>query len=205
MVDAPPTDGDRVRDDPEPPADDGGEGDPAADAEGGVDRRTLIRILIALALGIPILVELRTVVTLVGSWVRGEDGTTPTPTPRYEAVGIGDELLPETAAVERLERAEVIATDDDTWPFTIVVEVDNGSDRDYRLELGAVTTRDDTVVDGGATSDRIPPGESATLANTWSLPEGESPESMKVRAELGTEDPEVIERDVVLRGIAVQG
>lgn len=176
----------------------------ADDVSGGLSRRTIIRLLVALGLGIPIIVELRTFVSLVGSWVGGDDDT-PTATPVEDAVGIGDDLLAETDSVERLRSAEVTATDGDTWPFTVVVDVENASDRYYRLELGAVTTRDGTVVDGGAATDRLVPGESTTLATTWSLPEGGSPRSIAVRAELGSGTPEVVEREVRLRGIAVEG
>lgn len=185
-------------------ATDGDVGDPQRDD--GFGRRRLIRILVGLGIGIPVLIELRTFLSLVLPWVGADDGgDAASETPPGDAVGVGDELLPETEPVERLRSAEVSASGD-AWPFTVVVDVENAGDVPYGLHLGAVTTRDGTAVEGGAGTDRLPPGESTTLATTWSLPEGATPRSMAVRAEVfSAETPEVIDREVVLAGVPVEG
>lgn len=47
----------------------------AADEEGPISRRTLIRVLVGLGIGIPVVIELRTLLHLVESWLGGdEDG-----------------------------------------------------------------------------------------------------------------------------------
>lgn len=166
----------------------------------------MIRVLVGLGLGLPILIELRTFLSLVTPWIGGDDGEdTPSGTPPEEAVGVGDELLPGTEPVERFTELTVTTSDGDTWPFTAVLEVENGGKVPYAIELGAVTTGDGTVVEGGVSSDRILPGETKTVATTWPLPEGATPRSVAVRAEVFREEPEVIEGDVTLRGVAVDG
>ena len=200
--------------DPETPADGSGGDDTPNEDNGsadstptdGISRRWLIRLIVGVGIGLPVLIELRTFVALVRSWlgIESEDRTPP-PTPDEDAVGIGDEILPETPAVERLRSAKISDGAGDVWPFTVVLSVENSDDVPYAFSLGAVTTTGETVVDGGVGTERLAPGESTTVATTWSLPKGEQPRRMAVRGERFADGgSEVIERTVRLGSIPVQ-
>lgn len=175
--------------------------EPGDDSEETISRRTLIRILVGLGIGIPVVVEGLTLLGLVGDQFGGDgsDGTD-TATAADNGVGVGDELLPGTAPTETV--VEGYVTGDD-WTFTLVVTVDNGSDRTYELRLGAVTTEDGDRVDGGRGTGSIEPGESASVTGQWSLPEGSTPESVDVVAVAG--DATEVERQVRLGKFPVRG
>jgi hypothetical protein len=148
--------------------------------EGDPDRRNLLRWIIVAAIGIPVLIELRTFLALVGVIEGGGGTATPTPTPDVERVGEGDELLPATGPTETVADAVVMARDEGDWLFRLVVAVDNDDDGEYQLRLGAVTTESGDVVDGGASTDTLAPGESARLTAEWAIPPGAAPETLQV-------------------------
>lgn len=158
---------------------DGGSGPPDPRAE-DPDRRGLLRWIIVVAIGIPVLIELRTFLGLAGVIGGGEDTPTATPTPAGDRVGVGDELLPATGPAETVTEATVTARDDGDWPFTLAVRVDNDDDGEYQLRLGAVRTGAGDTVDGGAETPRLDPGESTTLTAEWALPPGAAPEAVQV-------------------------
>lgn len=172
------------------------------DDEDGLSRRTLVRLLVGTAIGIPVLVETLTFLGLVGSKF-GEETPTATDTASADGnvVGVGDELLPETAPTDTV--AEAYVTEDD-WTFTIVVDVENGSDRTYELRLGAVTTESGRRVDGGG-GDPVPPGESGVVTGRWELPEGSSPDVVDVVATARDGTVTRTERSVGLAKVPVRG
>jgi hypothetical protein len=181
--------------------------------DGRIRRRTLVRLLVGLGIGIPILIELATFLGLVeqsllGGGTGDEAGTdggtgdaTTTPTAR-RAVGPGDELLPDTVPTETLSAASVRATQD-AWVFDATVEVSNHADEDYVLQLTAVTTDGGTTVDGETATVRVPAGETATAAGQWALPPGERPATMRVVTSMGGEPTRT--HDVALGSVPVQG
>ncbi|MDY6776223.1 MAG: hypothetical protein SV253_09175 [Halobacteria archaeon] len=161
-------------------------------------RRNLIRLMIGLGIGIPILTEILTFSGLIGKhffdipWLE-EEGE------EQRLVGIGDEVLTETPQTETLESG-VIERGEDTWSLTITVAVDNPTQDDYELTLGNV------VADGqesqGGDSVTVPPGESREVTSTWEIPRGSTPTQMDVTARA---DGETVERTVQLGKIPVRG
>ncbi|MFB6171519.1 MAG: hypothetical protein ABEJ23_03225 [Haloarculaceae archaeon] len=146
---------------------------------GGVSRRTLVRLLIALGFGVPILVEGVTFLGLVDNWVGGDQGTA-TPSRRTpRPVGQGDELLPETAPTDRIVAATVEDTPDGR-EMTLVVSVENQTDASYQLQLSRLLTTDDEQIEGGGSTDMLGPGESQTVTGRWSLPAGARPAAVEV-------------------------
>jgi hypothetical protein len=176
-------------------------------------RRTLVRLLVGLGIGIPVLIELATFLGLVEQSLLGGggnddeataggpgDGTT-TPA-EQRVVGSGEELLPDTAPTETLSAASVRATQD-AWVFDATVEVGNDTDEDYVFQVTAVTTDGGTTVDGEGATVRVPAGETVTVTGRWALPPGERPAAMRVVTSLGGEPART--HDVTLGPIPVQG
>lgn len=177
----------------------------APEGPGGdeIGRRNLIRLLVGLAIGIPVLIEALTLVGLVGDLFGDGDGAgTPTDTPPPPGVGVGDELLPETPATDTVEAAYIAA---DGWALTLAVAIENGSDETYELRLRSVTTENGTTVRGGGESDPIPPGESGSVTGRWDLPEGSSPDTVDVVAISRNGSATKVEASVRLGGVAVRG
>ncbi len=189
--------------DPESGPDAGG---PSGSQAGGSSRRTLLRILIALAFGIPILVELFTFlglieVSLLGG--DGGDGGTTTTTTAETDVGIGDELLPASTPTETVTDAYVST---DTWTFVLAVEVENTGDAPYQLYLTGVTTAEGTQVQETARSDRIDPGATGSVTARWDIPEGEQPDTARAVG-ITYEDGsgQSVARDVPLSRVPLRG
>lgn len=151
-----------------------------------MERRTLIRLLVGLGIGVPIAIEAATFFGLFGSRVVGDgDGTetpsSPTETPSPDAVGVGDELLPATAATDTVTGAE-IRTEDGERVFVLTVAVENDTDEGYELRLDALTTDAGTTVSGGGRTTQLDPGEETTVFGRWPLPDDERPRAVIVVA-----------------------
>lgn len=173
--------------------------------DSGIDRRRLVRILIILGIGLPIMIELFTFSGLVSHSLLGDGTETETPTPMADAVGVGDELLAETPSEERITTASVGQTGTG-WQFVLTVQVTNEAAAPYELRLGTVHTTAGTDVEGAATTDRIEPGETDTVTGSWTLPEGERPRSLDVTAlTYGTEGPTRTNATVQLKPVPIQG
>jgi hypothetical protein len=180
-----------------------------SDADDEVSRRWLIRILVGIGIGIPILVEATTFLGLLRERLFGgaeDDGgetstATTTPSP---GLGVGDELLPETPQSETLTDA-VVRIGDDAWTFELVVDVENTGEAPYELRRSTVTTDGNTTVEEPASTGQIPAGASRELTNGWELPTGESPETLDVTAVAYRESgANVTERTVRLRNVSVE-
>lgn len=169
-----------------------------------MERRTLIRLLIAVGIGIPVLIEAATFAGLFGSRV-GNGGAEPTPetpteaTPPTDVVGVGDELLPATPQADTVTGAEVQPVDGDR-EFVLTVEVTNDAETGYELRLDALTTDDGTTVPGGGRSGQIAPGASEVVTGRWTLPPGEDPAAVIVVATLTEPDGS---RETVTRRVDV--
>lgn len=169
----------------------------------GLERRTLIRLLVGVGIGVPILVEAATLLGLVGDLFGPGGDETGTPTRTAEpGVGVGDELLPDTPAIDTVVASYIAA---DGWRYTLTVAVENTTGRTYELRLRDVTTADGRTVAGGGESDPIPPGESGSVTGRWDLPEGASPESVDVVAIARNGTVTKVERSVPLGSTPVQG
>jgi hypothetical protein len=179
-------------------------GSAGGDAEGpfGLDRRTLIRLLVGLGIGVPVLIEGATLLGLLGDIVGGNGGEeTATPTDAPEGVAIGEELLPDTPAADTVRAAYVAA---DGWTFTFVVGVDNTTDRTYELRLRTVTTEDGRTVEGDASTGPVAPGESGSVTGRWDLPDGASPDTVDVVAVARDGTVTTVERTIRLGSVPVQ-
>lgn len=145
-----------------------------------MNRRILLRVLIVVAVGIPILVEGVTFLGLVQHQFGDAKTTTDAGGPMSSRhLAVGDELLLETAQTETITDAGVRRTDEGRV-LSVTVAVENTGDRFYRLRLESVTTSNGTRVDGGGSTDRIPPGGSDTVRGRWVLPDDETPETLDV-------------------------
>jgi hypothetical protein len=203
-----PTDGDRgTASDASGAADSPAPGRERADG-GDVTRRWLIRLLVGLGIGVPVLVEARTLLGIASSFLFGDGGdreTTARATTERPTTGIGDELLPATEPQDTLAEASVTLRDD-SRRFAVVVDVTNPTDVPYTLDFGTVTTSAGTRVGGGATSGRVEPGASQTVTAAWSLPVGEEPDTMVVAGVRHAADgDERVERTVELGDVPVRG
>jgi hypothetical protein len=151
----------------------------------GPPQVSMVRVLLILAIGIPIIIEVVTFGGLIGHYMGGGGAdpaaATATETPAATGATAGDEILDATAPNERITAASV-TTGDDSWQFTLTVNVTGVGDR-YELRLGAVTTDGGNSVEGsGSSTGTLAAGESGTVTGTWALPSGERPASVSVTA-----------------------
>jgi len=139
-----------------------------------------VRVLIVLAIAIPIVIEVVTFGGLIAHYLDGGgDGAAATPTPEMAGSTTGDEILTETAATERIDAATVTEADNATR-FVLTVRVTDPLDG-YELRLGTVTTRAGrTVAGSGATTGTLDAGEDGLVTGTWKLPDGDEPDTLTV-------------------------
>jgi len=148
--------------------------------DGDLPEVSMVRVLLVLAIGIPIAIEVVTFGGLVGHYVGGGDAAT-TPTPEAVGATAGEEILSGTAPTERVVSASV-TPGEDSWQFALTVEV-TAVGSAYELGVGDATTLTGDTVDGsGATTGVIPAGETGTVTGTWSLPTGQRPDTVTVTA-----------------------
>jgi hypothetical protein len=176
-------------------------------------RRTIIRLLVGFGIGIPVLIELATLVGLVEQSLLGGDGDgdaaaggtetegveTETTT---DGVSVGDELLAETPQRETLSAASLRAGDDQ-WILTLAASVENTESYPYTVRFGVVTTENDRRVEGSSRGTTVAAGETAQITGTWQLPPGSRPAAVEVTTGAGETAPTT--HDVALAPIAVEG
>ncbi|WP_152042184.1 hypothetical protein [Salinigranum salinum] len=185
----------------------------AAETESAAEahrRRTIIRLLVGLGIGIPILVELATFVGLVEQSLLGDDrndggggesGDTTT-TAGSGGVGVGDELLPDTPQRETLSVASFRAATDQ-WVLTLAASVENTASEPYTVQFGPVTTERGRTVEGTGRAVTVAAGDTAQITGTWQLPPGDRPASVVVRT--GAGDAVTTDHTVDLGRIPVEG
>ncbi|MFB6078813.1 MAG: hypothetical protein ABEJ80_07545 [Halarchaeum sp.] len=158
-------------------------------------RRSFVRYLAPVSVAVPVVVEGRTLVGLVEEDFAGDESAWNKPT--GVSVGVGGELRPETPTREKLSNAALRDTGDGRR-LTLAVAAKNTADTPYRFALGAVTTGGGETIDGGATTDELAPGESATLQATYDLPADATPASVETTVTLdGADDAKTVELAVV--------
>lgn len=171
-------------------------------------RRTLIRLLVGLGIGIPLLVEGITFFGLLeAQLLGGDDGgdvtATPAWTPEEGAVSTGEELLAETVQTEQLTTASLVV-EDETRVLTLTARVDNPTNATYEFQFGAVTTGGDETIDGGDTTGTVPPGESGLVTAQWRLSGDQYPRAVEVTAVIEADgSTERVERTVPLARIPI--
>ena len=200
------------------PSDSSDDGD-AVDADtadsadsSGLSKRTLVRILVGFALGVPLAVEGATFFELFRRQLTGADegdggGGTSTATEAPDsAVDVGDDVLEATDRPETLRSAILREESGDRWPLSLTVEVENTGETDYEFQLLAVHLDDGRSVSGRTSTDRLAPGESRTITAEWSIPAGSTPRAVDAVALIyGDDGVETVERQVELAKIPVRG
>ncbi|MFW5948185.1 MAG: hypothetical protein ACOCSD_01130, partial [Halolamina sp.] len=96
-------------------------------------------------------------------------------------VGVGDELLPETAATETISTSE-IREGESSRTYVFSVEVENDTDATVSLRTRHVRLRDGTTVDGVSSTGSIEPDSSGAVTAAWELPSGSMPGAVEVVA-----------------------
>ena len=142
-----------------------------------MERRTLVRLLVVLAIGIPVLIEAVTFLGLVETRLFDGDGATTTPA--EGGVRPGEELLPDTPQSEVVAEA-AIRGESTPWVFVLTVTVENPTDDPYELRLGTLTLGGGRTVPGEATTGRIPAGGSGEVTGAWEVPQGATPDRLEV-------------------------
>jgi len=130
-------------------------------------RRRLFRILLALAIGIPVAIEASTFVGML----TGERGD--------EVVDIGGELLPDTPQTETLLDSSVY--DGPPRQYELVAGIENETESDYELTVGPLFTEAGDRV-AGTVSREVPAGEDGELTARWELESEAMPAVVRVRA-----------------------
>ncbi len=155
------------------------------DEDDEIDRRRLIRWIALIAFGIPIVLEVLTFANIIDDeLLSGDEPTetgTATPTDRPDAVGVGDELLPETAATETITTSEIRETES-SRTYVFGAEVENDTDATVSLRTRHVRLRDGTTVDGVSSTGSVEPDSSGTVTAAWELPEDSMPDAVEVVA-----------------------
>jgi hypothetical protein len=175
-----------------------------------MERETLVRVLVALAILVPLVIEGFTLLGLIGLNIGGNgDSPSQDATPTPDLVGVGGELLPETAATETLQTASIASTGDD-WRLTLSVSVQNTDNGTYSVRLASVQTDDGNTIQTATdeTEIELAPGESGTVTGQWSLPEGTRPSTVTVvtvRTPANGTAGDPVRRQVKLATIPVQG
>lgn len=159
---------------------DGGQPVQAGQMTGG--RRKYLKYLIALAVGIPVALEAGTFFGLLQGQVGDEKG-----------LSVGEDLLAETS---RPETVDTLAVGSGTFELSVTVE--NTGDVAYGVAVSEVKLSNGETLAGDASVGPIAPGDTATLAGEWSLPEGATPTALVVTArEYGDGTAEVVAASTV--------
>lgn len=166
-----------------------------------MDRSTLVKGLLVVAILIPIAIESVTFLGLFGQHFGSTDTTTPTETP--DAIGVGDDLVADRENVTATVASGMIEAAEDHWLFRLNVTVSNRADVPVEVVLGPVQTGDSVRQETAATG-RVPPGERRTLLAQWPLPSGETPTAMNVTTIRYAATTRASEKTVRIGGFPVQ-
>lgn len=169
-----------------------------------MNRRSLVRWLIAVAIGVPVLIEVLTFAGMLDRGPFGTDDDVPA-RPTERPVGVGDELLPETPEVETLVAASV-RTAESTWTLRLEARIDNAADTDYEFRFADASADGTSGIAGGGSSGRVPPGGTATAIGRWEIPPGSTPETVEaigIRFPAGGRDATTVRRTVPLAKVPV--
>ncbi|MEF8829198.1 MAG: hypothetical protein V5A49_09185 [Haloarcula sp.] len=152
----------------------------------GPEQKTLLRLLIIVGIGLPILIEVVTFGSMMGHHLTGGAGGEPvaeTPTAEPAGAGVGDPILESSAVSARIEAASVVTTDEG-WRFTLEVNVTNTASETAAVRLDSVTTRNGETVEGAASTGQLPVEQTDDVTKSWLLPSGERPDTVSVTVSL---------------------
>ncbi|MFC7250149.1 hypothetical protein ACFQJ5_09900 [Halomicroarcula sp. GCM10025324] len=158
----------------------------------GPDQTTLIRVLIVVGIGLPIVIEVATFGGMLSHYVAGGGGdagtaAAKTPTPEVAGADIDDEILAEADPTVHIERASVLAADE-SWQFVLTLNVTNAGEQSSAVQVGAVTAHNGATVAGAGTTGELGPSESGRVTGSWSLPLGERPDTVEITVVTETAD-----------------
>jgi hypothetical protein len=145
----------------------------------------LVRLFLILAFGLAFGIE---GMTLIRSYLLNGGGETEEQVEyeereEAEAVGIGDDLLPDTPVSERIAQMRIQAQSDGPWVFRLGIIVVNDGENPYRLSLRDLEADDGTVFDEMHAVD-CAPGDSTQFVATWSIGSDARPRALTAEAEL---------------------
>lgn len=131
----------------------------------GRTRRDYLKWIVAVAVGIPVLVEVGTFVGMVGAKLDDQ---------HPKALSVGDELLPSTQPTETIRTLAVQETDAGR-ALRIEVDVTNTSQTTYGVAITGIKLDSDETLSEAVETGSLEPGASATLHGEWSLPPDATP------------------------------
>jgi len=137
---------------------------PASDDADGV-RPWVVRLFLILAFGVAFGIE---GMTLVRSLLDRPEASTQQAATVPPPIAVGDDLLPDTPARERVTQLQMQARSGGAWAFRLTVAVVHGGTGEYRLSLHSLEADDGTVYEEGP-SVTCAPGDSTRLVATWPI------------------------------------
>ncbi len=150
------------------------------DSADSPNRRTLIRLLIGLGIGIPVAVELSTFLGLLEQSLFDSRGASPsaasdTETGRTTEPGpdVGDDLLPEEPVAVVLRDMAVLA--DGSPEFVMTVEVLNEGQTPIELRFRSITLESGRTIQGNGSTGRLEVGEETMITGRWQLDDRATP------------------------------
>lgn len=149
---------------------------------GGPEQKTLLRLLIIVGIGLPILIEVVTFGSMMGHHLMGDTGVEAvpeTPTAAEAGAGVGDPILESSAVSARIGAASVV-TADEGWRFTLAVNVTNTGSDPAAVRLDSVTTRSGETVSDTASTGQLPVEGTDDVTQSWLLPPGKRPDTVSV-------------------------
>ncbi|NLV06378.1 hypothetical protein GOC83_09580 [Haloarcula rubripromontorii] len=148
----------------------------------GPEQKTLLRLLIIVGIGLPILIEVVTFGSMMGHHLLGDSGAEAvpeTPTAAETGAGVGDPILESADVSARIDAASVV-TADEGWRFTLTINVTNTGSDPAAVRLDSVTTRGGETVADTASTGQLSVGNTDDLTQSWLLPPGERPDSVSI-------------------------
>lgn len=148
----------------------------------GPEQKTLLRLLIIVGIGLPILIEVVTFGSMMGHHLvgdTGEEAVPETPTAEQAGASVGDPILESSEVSARIEAASVV-TADEGWRFTLTVNVTNTGPDPAAVRFDSVTTRSGETIAGAASTGQLPAEETDDVTKSWLLPPGERPATVSV-------------------------
>lgn len=148
----------------------------------GPEQKTLLRLLIIVGIGLPILIEVVTFGSMMGHHLVGDTGgeaVPETPTAEQAGASVGDPILESSEVSVRIEAASVV-TADEGWRFTLTVNVTNTGPDPAAVRFDSVTTRSGETIAGAASTGQLPAEETDDVTKSWLLPPGERPATVSV-------------------------
>lgn len=171
----------------------------------------MVRTLIIVGIGIPVILELTTLLGLIGSHMDSDElPGNRAKSAQSKVVTPNTELLPGTPMSEVLSSASV-SVGSESWQFEIVLTLSElkGISR-YTLQLDSLMTRDGTLVQNSFKWNQEPVADDTTLNFNaqWELPPGEQPDAVTLRTIYHTEGDSIthnVHRRLVFDKVPVQG